>query len=98
MVARRRTSLIEDIFDMLQQLPWYVGIIFAGVFWLVGQIFAAKTGTSPIDTAFRPFLKQKRQCDGHPSDGMKRSLPGYRWMMPGTGWYFASSSWTSSST
>lgn len=56
-MARRKTSLIEDIFDMLQQLPWWVGVIFAGVFWFVGQIFAARTGTEPIQTAMQPLFK-----------------------------------------
>jgi hypothetical protein len=56
-VARRRNSLVEDIFDMLQQLPWWGGVIFADVFWFIGQIFAARTGTGPMDAAFRPFLK-----------------------------------------
>ena len=56
-MARRRTSPVEDIFDMLQQLPWWAGVIFAGVFWLVGQIFMARTGTDPLHSAFRPLLK-----------------------------------------
>lgn len=55
-MARRRTSLIEDIFDMLQQMPWWAGVIAAGVFWGVGQGFAARQSTDPMQAALRPIF------------------------------------------
>lgn len=37
-MGRRRTSIFEDIFDMLQQLPWWAGVLAAVAFWMVGRI------------------------------------------------------------
>ena len=56
-MARRRTSLIDDIFDMLVQLPWWVGVIFAGIFWVVGLIFADGQSDDAIRSALRPLFR-----------------------------------------
>lgn len=56
-MARRRTSLIEDIFDMLQQLPWWAGVTAAGIFWSIGEVFMARTGGEPMQNVLRPIFK-----------------------------------------
>jgi restriction system protein len=53
----RRTSLIEDIFDMLRKLPWWVGVTTAAVFWIVGMFFTSGTAKDPLRNAFRPLFE-----------------------------------------
>ncbi len=47
-MGRRRTSLIDDLFDMLVELPWWVGVIVAGVFWMMGASRAGIGGLAPF--------------------------------------------------
>ncbi len=45
MGRRKRAGLIQDIFDLLAQLPWWVGVIAAGVFWIAsGMLFNESNG------------------------------------------------------
>ena len=57
MARRRQQGLIEEVFDNLQQCPWWIGVITAAVFWIFGQIFLAHTGSSQLLTALRPIIK-----------------------------------------
>ena len=57
MASRRQLGLIEEMFDDLQQLPWWIAVIVAGVFWILGQIFLAGPGSSQLLTALRPIIK-----------------------------------------
>jgi len=52
-----RTSLIEDIFDMLRKAPWWVGVAAAAAFWIVGLFFTASTPKDAIQSALRPLFK-----------------------------------------
>ncbi len=56
-MARRKTSIVEDIFDMLQELPWWAGVAAAGMFWFVGLIVTGRATQAPIQTAIRPMIK-----------------------------------------
>lgn len=56
-MARRNTSLIEDISDGLQQLPWWIGVIFAGIFWILGGVFGAQKEADTIQQAIRPLVR-----------------------------------------
>lgn len=55
-MARRRTSLFEDIFEMLKNLPWWAGVTAAVVFLIVGQSFTAGMTGSPSQKALRPLV------------------------------------------
>ena len=52
-----RTSLIEDIFDMLRKLPWWVGVATAAVFWIVGLFVTAGMTKNAMQNALRPLFK-----------------------------------------
>lgn len=52
-----RTSLIEDIFDMLRKAPWWIGVSVAAVFWIVSLFFNAGTPKDAIQNAIRPLIK-----------------------------------------
>ncbi|MCX6993585.1 MAG: restriction endonuclease [Kiritimatiellaeota bacterium] len=52
-----RTSLIEDIFDMLRKLPWWVGVATATMFWIAGLFFTAGMTKDALQIAFRPLVK-----------------------------------------
>lgn len=53
----RRTSLIEDIFDTLRRLPWWMGVITAAVFWFLGVMFTSGAAKDPMQNALRPLFK-----------------------------------------
>jgi restriction system protein len=55
-MARRRTGLAEELFDSLQELPWWGGVIAAGVFWFVGMMFRAIVFESAMMTGLRPLF------------------------------------------
>ena len=56
-MGRRRTSLIEDIFDMLVQLPWWVGVTVAGVFWVIGASRIGGAGGNAVSSGMAPFIR-----------------------------------------
>ncbi len=56
-MARRRSSSIEEVFDTLQTLPWWVGVAFAAGFWIAGHVIIARTVGNPMMTAIRPILQ-----------------------------------------
>jgi restriction system protein len=55
-MARRKTSIGEDIFVGLTQLPWWGGIICAGLFWFLGQVFMARMGNQPSHAIMRQLI------------------------------------------
>jgi len=52
-----RTSLIEDIFDMLRKLPWWVGVSAAAAFWIAGSFLTAGMTKDAVQNALRPLFK-----------------------------------------
>lgn len=52
-----RTSLIEDIFDTLRKLPWWVGVSAAAAFWIVGLFFTTGMAKDALQNAIRPLIK-----------------------------------------
>ncbi len=52
-----RTSVIEDIFDMLRKAPWWMGVSAAALFWILGLIFVGGPAKDPIQSAIRPLFK-----------------------------------------
>ncbi|MBU4201453.1 MAG: restriction endonuclease [Verrucomicrobia bacterium] len=52
-----RTSLIEDMFDTLRKLPWWVGVVMAAVFWIVGLFVTTGMTKDAIQNAIRPLIK-----------------------------------------
>ncbi len=53
----RRSSLLEDIFSMLAKSPWWVGVIAAVVFWIIGLIMSSKAPQAPAQQVFHVFAK-----------------------------------------
>jgi restriction system protein len=56
-MARKRTSLIEDIFDMTTQLPWWIGVVIAGGIWLVGLFFFGGAPKNSPSAAFHMLIR-----------------------------------------
>ena len=52
-----RTSLIEDMFDTLRKLPWWVGVVVAAIFWIIGLFITAGVAKDAIQNAIRPLFK-----------------------------------------
>lgn len=56
-MARRNTGMIEDIFEMCSQAPWWFGVAAAAVFWIVGLITVGRISEkSPVYFA-RPLFQ-----------------------------------------
>jgi len=47
---------MSDVFDMLRTVPWWVGVLAAGFFCVLGLVTAAFTGHSPAGKAFQPIV------------------------------------------
>lgn len=56
-MARKRTGLMEDLFGLLLQLPWWVGIVATAVFWGIGLRFGSGTAEDPLGTATQTLLR-----------------------------------------
>lgn len=52
-----RKSVIEDLFDMLRKLPWWVGVATAVVFWIMGMVITGGMTKDAVHNALRPLLK-----------------------------------------
>ena len=52
-----RTSLLEDIFDLLRKAPWWVGVSAAAAFWIAGLIVTAGATKDAVHGALRPLIK-----------------------------------------
>jgi restriction system protein len=61
-MSRKRTSLLDDIFDLLFKSPWWLGVAFAAAFW-IGSVFVghpdpkAETLTKAMAPLFKMFLR-----------------------------------------
>ena len=59
-MSRKRTSIIEDIFDMTSKAPWWLGVTIAAILWIVGLIVGASASknspTAAFNTLGRYFL------------------------------------------
>lgn len=51
-MARKRTSILEDIFDMTTKAPWWLGVTIAAVLWIVGLIVEASASMNSPTAAF----------------------------------------------
>jgi len=47
-----RNSIIEDIFDMTTNAPWWVGVVIAVILWIVGLVVDASTPNNAPTAAF----------------------------------------------
>lgn len=58
-MAGRRKNLVEDIFELTMQLPWWVGVLAALVSWLVlyGLIRTPPPLSFPSDVVILPVLR-----------------------------------------
>lgn len=52
-----RNSFVEDLFDILRKMPWWVGVATAILFWLVGILVTAGMSKDAIQNALRPLVK-----------------------------------------
>jgi hypothetical protein len=59
-MARKRTSILKDIFDMTSKAPWWLGVTIAVILWIVGLVVGASASknspTAPFTTLGRYFL------------------------------------------
>jgi len=55
-MARKKTNMIEDIFDLIGMLPWWGGLIVAGMFWLVG-VLVTGGNHSQLQNSILPLIK-----------------------------------------
>jgi predicted RNA-binding Zn-ribbon protein involved in translation (DUF1610 family) len=51
-MSRRRTSLLEDIFDMTTKSPWWLGVSIAAALWIAGLIVQASAASNSPTAAF----------------------------------------------
>ena len=52
-----RKSMLEDLFDLLRKLPWWVGVATAVMFWIIGLIFTGGNTHNAVQDALRPLVK-----------------------------------------
>lgn len=52
-----RTSLVEDIFDMLTKAPWWLGVIAAGIFFIAGTFFLGNAPAHSPGQALNPLMR-----------------------------------------
>src|SRR5690606_14184447 len=58
-MARRRKNLLEDIIELITQLPWWTGVIAALLSWLVlyGLLHMPPPFSFPSDVVILPMLR-----------------------------------------
>jgi len=55
-MKRKKTNLIDDIFEFTGMLPWWGGLIMAGMVWLIG-IIITKGEHSQLQESILPIIK-----------------------------------------
>ncbi len=56
-MARKRNSIVGDIFELLVQMPWWIGIIVAIGFWITGIVLYGKNDGDEIRSALAPLMR-----------------------------------------
>ncbi len=57
MARRRQSGMIDDIFTMLAELPWGVGVGTGVVFWVMGVTLPQRFAATSTTQAMAPFLR-----------------------------------------
>lgn len=52
-----RTSIIEDLLDMLRKAPWWLGVAAAAVFWIVGMFITGGMSKDAVQSAMQTLFK-----------------------------------------
>jgi len=56
-MTRKRNSLVEEIFDMLVQMPWWAGVFAAGAFWILGGVLFGRETGAGFESALSPLIR-----------------------------------------
>ncbi|HNP65380.1 MAG TPA: restriction endonuclease [Woeseiaceae bacterium] len=51
-----RKSLIEDVFDIVATLPWWVGVILGGAFFYAFKVYIPESVSDPLKPAWTPMF------------------------------------------